>query len=92
MIIRETFQDASDETDTAESIKVLIIFYRLLETTTITEENSAKMLKWIYQLIELSSYSLSIELCNIISSVKRKFLKLGFLILKKFQKIDCEGI
>ena len=89
VIVRETFEEASEETDTAESIKILIIFYELLKTSMLTEKNSTKMLRWIYDLTVLTSYELCIDLCNIISSIKRKLLKLGFLILKKHQKINC---
>jgi hypothetical protein len=70
----------------------LILFHRLLSTLWISEENSSKLLRWIFDLVNLSAYSLCLELSNIIESAKKKLLKLGFLILGSYPRISCEGM
>ncbi len=37
----------------------------------------------------MSSLQLCMDLSNVITSLKRRLLRLGFLILKKFNNIDC---
>ncbi len=49
-IVTEIFDDPSEEADIETSIKVLTIFYKLLSATTLTEDNSSRMLRWIYEI------------------------------------------
>jgi hypothetical protein len=57
-----------------------MILYGLLKTECIKEENSSKMLRWIYDICNMST--LPLELCNVVTSIKKKLIKLGFILLK----------
>ena len=73
------------------SIKVMILFYQILSVAQLNEDNSSKVLGWIYDITTLSSFSLCLEISNIICSVKKKLLKIGFLILSKFKHVKCKN-
>ena len=69
--------------DPKENIRVLTVLYCLLSTTVIKENNSCKMLRWIYDLTN-QSFCLCLEFRTIIEATKNKLLKVGFLILSQY--------
>lgn len=58
-----------------------MIFYGLLKTEYIKNGNSSKVLRWIYDISNINT--LPLELCNVITSIKKKLIKLGFILLKR---------
>jgi hypothetical protein len=86
------YGDPSEETDTKLAVKVLLILYRFLDSSTLNEQNSSKMLRWIYTLTAMNTFELCMELSNVVTSIKKKLLKLGFFILERFKKVDCSNL
>jgi|688.fasta_scaffold855408_1 hypothetical protein len=60
----------------------LIILYGILKIENINEDNRNKILKWIFDITNINSMELSMELCNMITSIKKRLLRLGFSLLK----------
>ena len=56
--------------------------------SSVRKENSFKLLKWIDDIIVMSSFPICMELSNVVSSIKKKLIKLGFLIIEKHMKIE----
>ncbi len=60
----------------------LIILYGILKIENINQDNRNKILKWIFDITNINSMELSMELCNMITSIKKRLLRLGFSLLK----------
>lgn len=50
------------------------------------------MLRWIQVLTSADTFVLSMELSGILTSITKSLLKLGFVILRKFKKVDCSNV
>lgn len=64
-----------------------MIFYGLLKLVTVDEENSFKLLKWVYDVVEYGALPICMELSNVICSIKKKLIKLGFSIINKLMNM-----
>jgi hypothetical protein len=58
-----------------------MIFYGLLKLGCLDPDNSFTVLKWLYDLVLQGKSLLPMELTNVISSVKKKLVRLGFSII-----------
>jgi hypothetical protein len=84
-IIAEIFDEDLDETSKQNGITCLIILYGFLKIENINEYNRNKILKWVFDITNINSMELSMELCNMIASIKKRLIKLGFSLLKDIQ-------
>lgn len=64
-----------------DDIQCLIAMQSLLRLDAIRSEDRSRVLKWIYELCSLNVSSM--ELCNLLASIKKKLLRLGFSLLDK---------
>lgn len=62
-----------------DNLPCLIVLQSLLRIDAIRSEDRSRVLKWIYELCSLNVSSM--ELCNLLASIKKKLLRLGFSLL-----------
>ena len=68
----EVFDIELDKATKENCIKVLSHFVSLLATEVINTENCFGVLKWAYDLVAIDPMHLTMELCNVLTSVKKK--------------------
>lgn len=57
----------------------------LLSIEAITSHNRSKVLKWVYDISNINGMELSMELCNMLASIRKRLIRLGFTLLKDIQ-------
>jgi hypothetical protein len=85
-ILNEVFDADLDEGSRDSGVRCLIILQSLLRLESVRAEDSSKVLKWVYELACVNAMELSMELCNVLTSIKKRLIRLGFSVLEGIAK------
>lgn len=62
------------------------IIYGILKTEGVNEDNCSKLLKWVHDLTGFYGLDISLELCTVLESSKKRLLRFGFSLLRRIKK------
>lgn len=62
------------------------LIYGILKTESVNDNNSSKLLKWVHDLTGFYGLDISLELCTILESSKKRLLRFGFSLLRRIEK------
>jgi hypothetical protein len=85
-ILDEVFDDELEESSRQHGITCLNILRGVLSIDAITPHNRNKVLKWVFDIANINGMELSMELCNMLASIRKRLIRLGFTLLRDIQK------
>lgn len=84
-ILDEVFDEDLEESSRQNGVTCLTILRGVLSIDCITPQNRSKVLKWVFDLANINGMELSMELCNMLASIKKRLIRLGFSLLSNIQ-------
>lgn len=85
-VMNEVFDKDSEEKARERGIFCMSLIYGILKTESVNDDNCSKLLKWVHDLTGLYGLDISLELCTILESSKKRLLRFGFSLLRRIEK------